>query len=1349
MFLAIASIPLILVGALTFDNYKETIETSQLSHLKDISSYKADKIETYFAGLKADMKIAQGFMSVRQNLSILNRLADKPNNPEFIAARKILDEALQPRQNILKLVDIILTDTQGRIVYSSNTEHYEKYFLGSLPDPQQKSFSQGKNDVYITDVFFNKEIDNKISMVVSSPVSDFNDVFSGVIAFEVDMTPVYKLIQDTTGLGRTGETLIGKKIGERVVFLNPLRHDPNAALARTINIGDKTGVGLQKAVQGTGAGRYIDYRGEKVIGAWHYIPSLDWGLVAKIDAREAFADVTNLRNLMAIILVMIIALSGVMAFSIAQSISQPIKRLSEGAEIIGRGNLNYKIGTNLKDEIGQLSRTFDKMTADLKQTTASRDELSIEVRDRKEAEERLRESQEDLNRAQAVGSVGSWRLDVRKNVLTWSDENHRLFGIPKGTPMTYETFLSTIHPDDREYVDTKWKAGLAGAPYDIEHRIIVDGQTKWVREKAYLEFDDKGKLSGGFGITQDITARKQMEEEIRKSRDELEIRVKERTADLDEMVEQLQKQVEQRLRAEEAVKTERQRLNEVLETLPNYVCLLTPDYRMPFANRTFREWFGYDSDKKCYEFLFQRKEPCENCQTYQVLKTNKPQRWEWTGPNGRNYDIFDFPFKDTDGSQLILEMGIDITEQKQAQAQLRSASLYTRGLIEASLDPLVTISKDGIITDVNKATELVTGFAREQLIGTDFSNYFTEPDKAREGYKEVFVEGFITDFPLTIRHKNGRLTDVLYNAAVYKNEAGEEQGVFAAARDITAKKRAENALRTSEKRYRSLTVATTQIVWTTDAQGQVAGDMPAWRAFTGQSTDEMKGWGWINSLHPDDRDKTAKVWSDAVQKRTLYETEYRVRRHDNEYRFMIARGVPVLEEDGSIREWVGTCIDVTEEKLAESRQNVIKLLLELFARKGTRKAYFDSAVEALSDWSGCEFVGVRIKDDEGNIPYESYVGFDNDFLALENALHLDRDKCVCIRAILEHPQKQEQSFMTDGGSFFCNDSLAFLNNLTEKQKKSYRGNCIKWGFKSISVVPIRCRSEVLGAIHLADFAKDMVLASKVQFIETTIAPLIGEAVQRFNAEAKLEEYRLHLEDLVKQRTEELARSNRDLEQFAYVASHDLQEPLRAVGGFVGLLRMQLQESLDTKQLEYMDFATDGVSRMQSLINGLLEYSRVGRRGGAPEPTDSKTSLEHAVAHLGARIKETGAEVTADDLPTIHADATQLTQLFQNLISNAIKFRSDQPPQVHISAKRQDDSWQFAVADNGIGIEPQYTERIFQIFQRLHTREQYPGTGIGLAICKKIIERHGGKIWVESKPEKGSTFYFTIPDKKEA
>ncbi|MGD0744710.1 MAG: PAS domain S-box protein [Verrucomicrobiota bacterium] len=511
-------------------------------------------------------------------------------------------------------------------------------------------------------------------------------------------------------------------------------------------------------------------------------------------------------------------------------------------------------------------------------------------------------------------------------------------------------------------------------------------------------------------------------------------------------------------------------------------------------------------------------------------------------------------------------------EQRVAErtAELRLAARYSRSLLEASLDPLVTISPEGKVTDVNQATELVTGVPREQLIGTDFVRYFTEPQKAEAGYEKVLAEGQVRDYPLTIQHTSGRQTDVLYHATVYKDAAGRVQGVFAAARDVT------------------------------------------------------------------------------------------------------------------------------EAKEAARRRDFTNTLLALFAQKTSAQEYLDSVVEVIRQWTGCQASGIHIMNKHQETQYESWTGFDPAFIGREHRSSRQRD---------------------DGAEF---------------------------GFASFAIIPIRYHDEVAGDIHLADRRPGRFTPAIAEFIES-MSPLIGEAVHRFQTEAELAKHRERLEELVKQRTSELERSNRDLEQFAYVASHDLQEPLRAVGGYVKLLQHRFPETLDAKAREYVAGAADGAERMQRLIADLLAFSRVGTRGGAFAPADLNALLRDAVHNLQTSITEAGAKVTSDPLPSLPVDATQIVQLFQNLIGNAIKFRSERAPEIQVGARKEKERWLFWVRDNGIGIEPQYSGRIFQIFQRLHTRTQYPGTGIGLAICQKIVERHDGNIWVESQPAQGSTFYFSIPE----
>jgi light-regulated signal transduction histidine kinase (bacteriophytochrome) len=254
---------------------------------------------------------------------------------------------------------------------------------------------------------------------------------------------------------------------------------------------------------------------------------------------------------------------------------------------------------------------------------------------------------------------------------------------------------------------------------------------------------------------------------------------------------------------------------------------------------------------------------------------------------------------------------------------------------------------------------------------------------------------------------------------------------------------------------------------------------------------------------------------------------------------------------------------------------------------------------------------------------------------------------------------------------------------------------------------------------------------------------VQDITRRKTSEERLAKVAAELE----RRAAELERSNADLQEFAYVASHDLSEPLRMVSSYVQLLSRRYGGQLDSDADEFIEFAVDGVNRMQRLIDDLLAYSRAGTQEYRIAPVDCEALVRDTLGGMQTTIAESDATIVVGDLPTVRADEGQLRQLFQNLIGNGIKFRADDPPRVEVSSERQEGAWRFNVDDNGIGIDPRHAERIFTVFKRLHTRDKYPGSGVGLSICKRLVERHGGRIWVEQSPLGGSRFTFTIPDRQ--
>ena len=640
----------------------------------------------------------------------------------------------------------------------------------------------------------------------------------------------------------------------------------------------------------------------------------------------------------------------------------------------------------------------------------------------------------------------------------------------------------------------------------------------------------------------------------------------------------------------------------------------------------------------------------------------------------------------------VAELGLQFLRTSTIQELLDKTVVTVTRMLETELGEVLELSPDGERLLLRAGLGWSEGLVGEATVNADRSTQagFTLQSRAVVIVRDLAAETRFRGPPLPREHAVVSGMSVMIGEpdhpfgvlgvhsrqprAFSQDDAHFLQAAANLLADALTRRRAEEAVRASEDRYRSLVLATAQIVWTADAHGQVITDLPRWRAFTGQCPEAIQGWGWADAVHPEDRPNALRRWEQALKAASAYEVEYRLRRHDQCYRHMAVRGVPVRNADGSVREWVGTCTDVTAAR-------------ELEAELRRTSRYMRSLIEASLD----------------------------PLVAISPA-----------GTITDVNQATEAATGRARAELVGSD---FADYFTEAaQARAGYQRVIACG--AVRDYPLTIR-------HTSGRTTDVLYNAAVYRND-------AGAVQGVFAAARDITARKRAEEQLEQTALELARSNAELERFAYVASHDLQEPLRMVISYLQLLERRYQERLDANAREFIGFAVDGAKRMSALINDLLSFSRVGTRGQPFSSLSAAVPLTRALANLAVALKETQARVTQDPLPAIKGDVVQLTQLFQNLIGNAVKFRGVASPCVHISARPAGLWWRFAVEDNGIGIDPRFHDRIFLLFQRLHTREEYPGTGMGLAICKKIVERHGGRIWVESAPGQGATFYFTLP-----
>ncbi len=904
-----------------------------------------------------------------------------------------------------------------------------------------------------------------------------------------------------------------------------------------------------------------------------------------------------------------------------------------------------------------------------------------DVSEKKKTEEELRKNEDMLKQAQSIAKIGSWELDITNDQLHWSDEIYRMFGLePQEFEATYEGFLNNIHPDDRDKVNEAYTNSLkTKEPYEIVHRLLLKDGSL----KYVLEKCDTYFDDEGHPI---------------------------RSVGI------VQDITEMKIAQDEVLK-EKEFTDSVINAMPGIFYLFDQDGKFIKWNDTLAEFSGFSSDE------IADKSPLDFIAPHHHEKIKKAIQTAFT--MGEVFVEADFlakgrdniPFYFTgiriiiDDKPLLLGVGIDISRRKLAEEQREEA---LRDLNERMKEITCIYSINELFRDNNSSLKNIFQqvvnlippgwqFPENTCAKIEFDEIEVRSDNYVEVEKGLFEKIIVDD------QERGMIQISLFgleglNGFYLKEEVKLIKEIAFSISQFIQRFEYEIALKESEEHFRTILQGSPLPKAITDMDGNIEFLNNSFVEILGYSVNDiptLEKWNIFAYPESEYRESINAIWDKVMQKAFEQNTasepiEAKIKCKDGEVRIFTVIGSRIGDKV------IIVFNDLTDRVKAEER------FINLFN---------NSPVSIWEeDWTDVIKMIRKLRNEKID-DYEKWfnenMDFVNEALTKVKILRINKETQLMFNAKGKDDlvKSLEVVFATeDTLPGFVGELVALTEGKTVYETEMKLNTVDGKTIETLLRMTFPSKSDESGQVLVS-----IMDISELKKAESQLKTLLDD----------------------------LKRSNEELEQFAYVASHDLQEPLRMVSSYTQLLERRYKESLDDDAKDFIHYAVDGANRMQILINDLLQYSRVTTRGKDFEKTDLNEILGNAIVNLKSKIDETGTIITNNELPVLNVDASQILRVFQNLITNGMKYRKNETPSIHIGAVEKAEEFEFTVRDNGIGIDSKFHKRIFEIFERLHTKDEYEGTGIGLAICKRIIERHGGKIWVESEIGEGSIFHFTL------